>query len=673
MGFQFLLALSFHVKDRYAKASALFLLLGLTSWWPPALYPGLWVADAYLLYQCWHAPRLSLANLTRFFVWSALCKAALVHHLVCPQAESMGWNAWLWTLINLLGTLSLALFLARRFWLYVMASLSLLLAFTAWVDLIFTRYFQDFPGIYLLTQLNQGGAALPGTLSLMRWEDSLLGLDLLAGGLAQAWLRKPWESWQREHTRAFLASFFLFFGVSIFPQVELVSLAEWNRNLRGRNIWIVNSTGFVTYHLLDLQQFIRNDAHRTSTSWNEKLWEEILNKSRQSIDEATPFRGKYAGCNLVFVQLESLQFFALQARVQGHPVMPSTREFLKTCLWGGLHDQGGVGRSSDGEFVAINSQVPCPGWPVVYKYPLNKYRGIAYALREMGYRNTYVVDFQGSFANCRITSINYGFQNQILTPDLGDHSPVFFRGGLGLSDEVLFQRIFPKMVAEPQPFYFHVVTISSHYPFKEVPPEQRRLKLAEPVRQTMLGDYLECCARRDQELASILDMFRASELWKNTVFCFYGDHDAGVPDSELSAFLGQPASEFTRILNDRVAFMIHVPDEALRGEVDHPLAVMADLSPTLCHLLGVKSSLTQMSGLNLLSKNRHEFIIYQGGEGYALTESQIILPKQNRIEIFDRKYPHRRLPQNPNLVARIVAEYRLVLDSFRLNVQVQPR
>lgn len=393
---------------------------------------------------------------------------------------------------------------------------------------------------------------------------------------------------------------------------------------------------------------------------------ELVQQSRKSIRFKNKTLGMYRGKNLIIFQLESFEWFVLHLKVDGQPVTPFLNELAKESWTGGLQDQSGQGRSSDGEFILVNSLLPPGQRPLVYAYPSNVYEGLPALLTKAGYLTSYSVAYYGSFWNCRYMSRRYGFKRNLFREELPADSNNTI--GWGLSDYGLVNRLKVYWQKFPRPFFAYVVTMMGHYPYRELSSSQERLKLPSQLadKENMLGRYLQLCRERDEEWRRIVDTLKTEGLWQSSVVVLVGDHDARI-DYEDMALL-QPKGTFDevdKIESDRVFCLIHGPDGKLRGQGPR-YGAQVDLMPTLLHLLGVTEYPTASIGINLLSPVQRKIIVSK--TGYSIDSDYVVVDNGSTWSTYARS-THLEVNQKDLPAQKALSDWNdLVRDILRLNL-----
>ncbi len=316
--------------------------------------------------------------------------------------------------------------------------------------------------------------------------------------------------------------------------------------------------------------------------------------------------GSLAGRNLILIQLESFQNFAIGKTVRGTPVTPNLNGLIERGLWfSRCYPQTAGGNTSDAEFLAATSLLPAKEGAVFERFTAGSYPSLANALRERGYKTGV---FHGNKANV--------WNRPKMYPALGyerfDAKNAYKPGltiGLGLADAPFYAQTAEKLTSWGEPFFAVVISLSSHHPFK-IPAAADDFDPA-PYDGTVMGDCLRSLHYADKTLGSFIAALRASGLLERSLVVIYGDH-GGVPLEErerLEHFLrtggeGTPPAGEART-DPKPAFwreQLQVPllflaeGSTLRGRVDAPVG-QVDIATTVAALMGF--SLPDAVGTNL--------------------------------------------------------------------------
>ena len=355
--------------------------------------------------------------------------------------------------------------------------------------------------------------------------------------------------------------------------------------------------------------------------------------------------GALAGRNLILIQLESFQNFAIGRSVRGVPVTPNLNSLIERGLWfSSCYPQTAGGNTSDAEFLANTSLMPAGQGAVFERFTAGRYHSLANILREKGYRTGV---FHGNTANV--------WNRPKMYPALGferfDARNAYAPGlkiGLGLADEPFYAETAKKLVSWGEPFFAAVISLSSHHPFKI--PQQADAFDSAPYGGTILGDYLRSLHYADKALGEFVGTLRASGLLERSLLVIYGDH-GGVPLEErerLEHFLltegeGTPPSGEART-DPKPAFwraQLQVPllflaeGSSLRGRVDAPVG-QVDIATTVAALMGFE--MPGAVGTNLADETPALVVFRDGG---FIKESFWVTPGEGGTKlVFDlASYP----------------------------------
>jgi phosphoglycerol transferase MdoB-like AlkP superfamily enzyme len=459
-------------------------------------------------------------------------------------------------------------------------------------DAVYLRYFGTVVPVVALASSGQVGRIEGSVRALLRPGDLWLAVGL-ANALAFALL---WPHRRREEAptarkrvavSAALATLCVASAVPALRNLRAAIRDPATTDQVFSQRALIERWGLVNVHLFDVLRTYREWTTRNAPDPAEeaRVSGSLARKAAISAAAAAKF-GVARGANLLLIQVESLQQWVIGARVGGVEITPYLNALRSRALYFPfLFDQSGQGRSSDGEFAALNSQHALDRGAVAFRRPANRFVALPGVLREHDYATLSAHAFEKGFWNRGVVHPRYGFQRMLFGPDLGRGEVI----GWGLADGVFLARMVKPLSEERQPFFGFLITLGLHHPFDQFPDRHKVLDVGE-LRGTPLGNYVHAMHYFDASLASFMAELEEAGLLTNTVVALYGDHEAGLWVEENVLFLaGEPrwdASVLVRLR--RVPFFVLVPGGRLAGEVP-VIGGHVDIAPTLLALLGLPS------------------------------------------------------------------------------------
>jgi phosphoglycerol transferase MdoB-like AlkP superfamily enzyme len=271
--------------------------------------------------------------------------------------------------------------------------------------------------------------------------------------------------------------------------------------------------------------------------------------------------------NLVIVLEESLGA-EFVGSLGGLPLTPRLDALAEEGMWfENLYATGT--RSVRGIEAVITGFTPTPARSVVKLGGSQRgFFTIAQLLGSLGYDTSFIYGGEAQFDNMRRFFMNNGFAKVI---DEDDYDDAVFLGSWGASDEDLFRHAHAEF-SKPRekPFFSLVFSTSNHTPY-EFP--DGRIELYDQEKNTVNN----AVKYADYALGQFIDMAKASNYWKDTVFLIISDHNSRVYGADLV-----PVEHF------------HIPGLILGADIApamyEPVASQIDLPPTLLSLIGVSAS-----------------------------------------------------------------------------------
>lgn len=427
---------------------------------------------------------------------------------------------------------------------------------------------------------------------------------------------------------------------------------QWNREL------VVQRFGMIIYQGNDLVQSLTPKLN-SLFGYDEavKNFKDFYReKFATEVHKNNKYTGTLEGMNFVFVHMESLQQYLVNMKINGVEVTPTVNQLSKEGMtFTNFYPQISVGTSSDTEFTLNTSLMPVSSGTAFVQYYNRSYISIPKIFTEKGYYTF------SSHAN------NSAMWNRInMHPSLGYQEMIFKNEfnvtnensvGLGLSDYDYFQQLQAKLEEiedTHQNYMGTLIQLSNHSPFAatDVNPElynyfgtidltntytkvDPKTGLSEKITEdylqgTKLGNYLISAHYADMALGTFIDYIKNSNHYENTVFVFYGDHDARLDKSEYQYFYnhniktGEQYEEgdlnyydynnFVHEVNKKTPLIIWTKNETVAKKIKSTntnVMGMYDILPTIGNMAGFDFSYAL--GHDIFDIKENNVVIFPNG------------------------------------------------------------
>jgi glycerophosphoryl diester phosphodiesterase len=281
--------------------------------------------------------------------------------------------------------------------------------------------------------------------------------------------------------------------------------------------------------------------------------------------------------NIICIQVESLDPSVIDAQYKGRYIVPFLNKLSRASVfYPHMIFYYGGGRTSDMEFTAINGARPLRKSPVFrlkhYSYPNSLPHRIP------GYEALAFHNNTGEFFNRKTAFSKMGFRKLY---DMNDMR--LTEVGWGAPDASMMDYITHKLKEQPSPFFYYIVTMSSHEPYQTPLPYYKN-DLFQDIPDELLRNYYNAISYVDSSLRDFITFIQAN--LKNTYVFIYGDHLA----FGQTSFLLNPTKS--------VPLFILTPDGKQYYE-KNKVASALDLEITLLYASGASFS-AETQGVNLL-------------------------------------------------------------------------
>ena len=351
--------------------------------------------------------------------------------------------------------------------------------------------------------------------------------------------------------KMFIATFFVgivFVGYSlgVAKNSDYSRLAkQWNR------LYIVERFGIIMYQVNDFVQYL---TPQLSSLFGQEKATELFNDyfNTKEKTKENKYTGVLTGKNIVFVHMESMQSFLMNLSFNGKDVTPNLKKLAKEGMhFTNFYPQVSTGTSSDTEFTLLTGLMPASSGTVFVSYYDRNYFTIPKYLASRGYETFSMHGNLSSMWNRNKAHPSLGY-NSMYFGDVFDYTDKDVIN-LGINDSLFFKEAIPMLenIEKNNTNYMGtVITLSNHSPFKlasmhsnldltshyEVTNDSGITQELEKdyLSSTSVGEYIKSANYADNALGDFISYIKNSNYFNNTVFVFYGDHDAKLSRNEIN-------------------------------------------------------------------------------------------------------------------------------------------
>lgn len=489
-------------------------------------------------------------------------------------------------------------------------------------DLTYFRYFKDVISIPILISGLQLGAVKSSVASLFKFTDLIYAADFIF--ILPLVNRYKYKNGLDVRKSLSFSLFLVFFVIGLSINVKaFYSLSKEQPRLLStmyNKVYIVRKLGILNYHYLDFYNSMYSSINRripVSKTKEAEIKTFLQNNSTNTYNLSGAAQGK----NLIMIQVEALQDFTINSKINGQEITPNLNKWAtRSVYFNNMYYQIAAGGTSDAEFMTNNSLYPAPSGSAYFLYSSNEFNSMPKNFKASGYDTAAFHGYRETFWNRNVIYKQFGFNNYYNENDYNIDDNV----GLGLSDKSFFNQSIDKLKSLNSPYYAFLITLSSHFPYDD-PSKYGDFNVG-AYEGSLLGDYLKAIHYTDVQLGMFLDKLDSEGILKDSVVVLYGDHYA-IPrnhEKELSQFLNKtsPMSDIEWAKLQKIPMMIHLPDESIKG-VNSINAGQMDIYPTICNLFNLPSK--NLMGKDLFNSEQKNVVFRDGsftdGNYYYLSQT----------------------------------------------------
>lgn len=479
------------------------------------------------------------------------------------------------------------------------------------IDIWYLRGFNVFPTLYAFQAVGNMAGDSKGIFFVLKKVDMLFILDipLLIIALVIGIRYKSFQEIKSQPLTALAVMLAAIMSITVVAPI----VNDLDNKISHKNIFNKYNSRKMVYNISALGHAVYStvlflENHESLTSEEKKdisLW--YKNNNEQLNDNQ--YKGLLKGKNLLLLQIESLENFVIDRKIDGQDITPTLNSLKNNSFYfSNIHEQVNQGNSSDADLIVNTSIYPVRNGSTFYEYPCNKYNSIPDVLKKYGYFSSAFHPDKGFFWNWLLALKSMNFDKCY------DESAykITERTYMGITDGCFFPQVEKYIIKQKEPFYSFVVTTTSHAPFEEIPKHDNELDLPGYLNKTKFGGYLKAIHYVDEQIGKFLSRLDEDGKLKNSVVVIYGDHE-GVhkyfKDDILKINHQRPWFK-----NDtKIPLIIY--NEYIKGEEIKTIGGQVDIYPTLMYLLDINKKYYENTciGRNLLNTNRN-FAVLKDGE-----------------------------------------------------------
>lgn len=417
---------------------------------------------------------------------------------------------------------------------------------------------------------------------------------------------------------------------------------QWNRT------YIVERFGILMYQFNDLVQFL---TPQLSSLFG---YDDALAAFNEYFDakekpEDNKYTGILQGKNIVFVHMESMQTFLMDLSFNGQEVTPNLNKLASEGMFfPNFYPQVSTGTSSDTEFTLLTGLMPAASGTVFVSYYDRDYFTIPKYLKSQGYHTFSMHGNYASMWNRNRAHPSLGYEDMYFedTYTYTDADVI----NLGINDRMFFEQIIPIMEnieTTYENYMGTIITLSNHSPFS-IGSKYSTLDLtsyyntvnpltgevtensSNYLSSSSVGQYIKSANYADSALGDFLSYINSSSAFDNTVFVFYGDHDAKLSRSEINYLYnlnpetGEVYEEtdpnyveydyYAHELNKNTPLILWTKDSELRnvfkGEIPY-VTGMYNVAATILNMYGIYNKYT--IGDDIFTVKDDNLVVYPNG------------------------------------------------------------
>ncbi|MEG2275314.1 MAG: LTA synthase family protein [Clostridia bacterium] len=384
----------------------------------------------------------------------------------------------------------------------------------------------------------------------------------------------------------------LVFGVTCFIN-EITKEVDSDAVTSHGRMDIVKTQSIWHYYYYDAKlYFTRNSVDNLETNENIEEFFDEREKIKMELakDPYANIQGLGTGKNIYIIQLESMQNFVINKKINGKEITPNLNKFAKeNAYFNNFHSQSAISNTSDAEHSSATSLYPFANFSLFQFYDNYTSDNIYSGAKSKGYFAAYMHANVKYFWNREKVYKNMGVDVMENVDTYKDKSQLIHRW---IADDNFLTENISKIKEYPKDKnkLAYMSTVSSHLPFNL---DDLGIRKSEYVfidvgsyKNTIYGDYLESANYIDTCFGNFINNLKREELYDDAIIITYGDH-FGVPRDDSmyrEDLLAEDLLKNIDYLHTNVPCIIKIP--GINNLVINEAKSQLDIKPTVFKLIG---------------------------------------------------------------------------------------
>ena len=356
----------------------------------------------------------------------------------------------------------------------------------------------------------------------------------------------------------------------------------------------IEKSSIYGYQFLDLKSNFnmkKNVKYKTKKAMLE-AYNDLSSKYDERYSLVYDFKDIAKDKNVIIVQLESVQNFVVNRKINGKEITPNLNKFLKENIEFTNMQNQSYTTTADSEHTVMNSLYPLENGMSFAQYSSNDYNDMYHNFKKNDYETIYIHGNTGGFWNREAVYSRLPIDHLYFDNIFDENTE---RINEYISDEQVYRRMVEEIKNYDGKFLLNIVAASSHTAFDlpgiENKEQKVNIDVGDEYRGIYFGNYLEAVNYADYAFGIFIDELKKAGLYDDTVILVYGDH-AGLQmyNWEMQDFI----REVNPSLNDiqtQINFTNILCGLKIPGvdpmKIDKPTSKL-DLKPTLMEICGIE-------------------------------------------------------------------------------------